>query len=355
MKGLLLAGGYGTRLRPLTYTGNKHMLPIANKPMLMYGLEHLRNAGITELGVVLGPIGEGVKELIGNGEKLGMKVRYIDQLEPRGLADAVRISRDFLGDESFVMYLGDNLLKEGVMRFRKIFESKNLDGVVGVTPVPNPSSFGVAELKGGKIVGLVEKPKRPKGNMALIGVYVLGPKVFDAIADLKPSWRGELEITDAIRTMITQGGEVEAVRVEGWWKDTGKPEDLLEANQLVLSDLQSNINTVLSPETSYTGSISIGKGSETSGYVSLRGPIVIGENCKLGPNVHVGPYTSIGDESILRNVEVENSIIMRGCKIEGGRRIVDSLIGSYSTIENGESRVPLGRRLIVGERSFAQI
>lgn len=355
MKGLLLAGGHGTRLRPLTYTGNKHMLPIANKPMLLYGLEHLRNAGIIDIGVVLGPVKEGVRELLGDGPKFGVRLTYIDQPEPKGLAHAVMISKRYLGGEPFVMYLGDNLLKEGVSRFRKTFEEGDLDCVVGVTPVSNPSSFGIAELRDGKIVSLVEKPKIPKSNMALIGVYVFGPKVFDAIRDLKPSWRGELEITDTIRIMIEQGRNVKAEEVEGWWKDTGRPEDLLEANQLVLAGIQTNVKGRLSKETHSTGGVVVGKGTTTVGSVNIRGPAIIGEGCRLGPNVHIGPYTSVGDECTLKNVEVENSIIMKGCRIESGKRIVDSLIGSYSTIANGANAVPQGHRLIIGERSFAQI
>ena len=355
MRGLLLAGGHGTRLRPLTYTGNKHMLPIANKPMLLYGLEHLRSAGITDVGLVLGPVKEGVRELLGDGSKFGVRLTYIEQPEPKGLAHAVMISKHYLVGEPFVMYLGDNLLKEGVSRFKKIFEEDGLDCAVGVTPVSNPSNFGIVELRNGRIVSLVEKPNRPKSNMALIGVYVFGPKVFDAIRDLTPSWRGELEITDTIRLMIEQGRKVKAVEVQGWWKDTGRPEDLLEANQLVLADLQTNIRGKLSKGSHFTGSVVLGKGTTTIGSVGIRGPAMIGERCSLGPNVHIGPYTSIGDECTLQNVEVENSIIMKGCKIESGKKIVDSLIGSYSTIANGANVVPQGHRLVIGERSFAQL
>jgi glucose-1-phosphate thymidylyltransferase len=355
LKGLLLAGGHGTRLRPLTYTGNKHMLPIANKPMLLYGLEHLKNAGMTDVGIVLGPVKEGVKELVGDGAKFGVRVEYIDQPEPKGLAHAVMISEDFLEKEPFVMYLGDNLLREGVSRFKQVFEKNGLDCVTGVTPVSNPSSFGVAEVKNGRIISLEEKPKKPRSNLALIGVYVFGPKVFDAIRGLKPSRRGELEITDTIQIMIEQGGNVRAEEVEGWWKDTGRPEDLLEANQLVLADLTTDIKGRLSKKTHSTGRMAVGKGTTTVGSVSIRGPAIIGERCRLGPNVHIGPYTSIGDECTLRNVEVENSIIMKGCRVESGKRIVDSLIGSYSTIADGANSVPQGHRLIVGERSFAQL
>jgi glucose-1-phosphate thymidylyltransferase len=355
MKGLLLAGGHGTRLRPLTYTGNKHLLPIANKPMLLYGLEHLKKAGVKEIGIVLGPIRKGVNELVGDGSKFGVKVTYLDQPDPKGLAHAVMLSERFMKDEPFIMYLGDNLLRDGVSKFRGVFESKRADCVVGITPVQNPSAFGVVQIEDGKIVDLVEKPKKPKSNLALIGVYVFNSTVFDAVKKLKPSWRGELEITDAIRSMLKAGRKIEAEKVEGWWKDTGKPEDLLEANQLVLADLKTNVRGRLSKETHSTGNVALGKGSTTVGSVSIRGPAIIGEGCRLGPNVHIGPYTAIGDECVLQNVEIENSIIMEGCRIESGKRIIDSLIGSFSTIANGANSVPQGHKLIIGERSFAQI
>lgn len=355
MKGLLLAGGHGTRMRPLTYTGNKHTLPIANKPMLLYGLEHLRSAGIREVGVVLGPVKEGIQEMLGDGSALHLHVTYIDQPEPRGLAHAVLISEQFIDNEPFVMYLGDNLLKEGVSRFIRIFESTRADCVVGVTPVNDPSRFGVAELKDGKPVRLVEKPKSPKSNLALIGIYVFGPPIFEAVKKIRPSWRNELEITDAIQELIDSGKRVEAELVEGWWKDTGRPEDLLEANQLVLTGMKSNIDGELSEQTSYVGNLSIGKGTRLHGRVNIKGPVIIGDNCNIGPDVYIGPYTAIGDECTLNKVEIENSIVMKGCSVRSGKRIVDSLIGSYSTITNQEESIPQGQRLIIGERSFAQI
>jgi len=200
-----LAGGHGTRLRPLTYAGNKHLLPIANKPMLLYGLGHLKNAGIKEIAVVLGPIREGVQELLGDGTKFDVKVTYLEQPDPKGIAHAVMIAEDFVGDDPFVVYLGDNLLKEGVSRFRRIFEERKADCVLGVTPVKNPSSFGVVEMKNGKPVDFIEKPAKPKTNLALIGVYVFGPSIFHAVKEIEPSSRGELEVTDAIRVMLREG------------------------------------------------------------------------------------------------------------------------------------------------------
>jgi glucose-1-phosphate thymidylyltransferase len=357
MKGLLLAGGHGTRLRPLTFTGNKHLLPIANKPMLLYGLEHLKNAGIKEVGVILGPISEGVLEVLGDGSKFGMSLTYINQPDPKGLAHAVQISENYLGGDPFVMYLGDNLLKQGVSDFIRTFEEKKLNCLVGVCPVKDPSRFGIAEMDNGKIVRLVEKPKEPKSNLALIGVYVFDGTIFDAVKKIKPSWRNELEITDAIQTLLLEGRKVEAQRVSGWWKDTGKPEDLLEANQLILSDLKASVpeDASLSSETTITGAVQLGAGSKTIGEVNIRGPVIIGNNCVLGPDVYIGPYTSIGDDCVLNKVEIENSIVMRGSRIQSNQRIVDSLIGSYSTIVDANGSLPRGYKLIIGERSFAQI
>jgi glucose-1-phosphate thymidylyltransferase len=355
MKGLLLAGGHGTRLRPLTYTGNKHMLPIANKPMLLYGLEHLRNAGIKKVGVVLGPIREGVKETLGDGSAFGMNITYIDQPEPKGLAHAVLISEGFIGSEPFVMYLGDNLLKQGVKDFMTVFEESGADCVIGVSPVKDPSRFGIAEISGGKIVRLVEKPKEPKSNLALIGVYVFGPVIFDAVEKIRPSWRNELEITDAIQWLLESGRRVEVQRVNGWWKDTGRSEDLLEANQLVLSDLEGVVEGEVSEDSHIGGRVSIGKGSKVMQNSSIRGPAVVGKNCVIGPSAYIGPYTSIGDDCTLKNVEIENSIVMNGTRIESGKRIVDSIIGSRSTILSSDGALPKGYKLVIGESSVLQI
>lgn len=356
MKGLLLAGGHGTRLRPLTYTGNKHMLPIANKPMLLYGLEHLKNAGIKEIGIILGPIKEGVIETLGDGSSFGVHITYIDQPDPLGLAHAVLISRNFIGNDSFVMYLGDNLLRQGVTDFVNKFETRKLDCVVGVCRVDDPSRFGIAELDDqGRILKLVEKPKEPKSNLALIGVYVFGSSIFDAVRKIKPSWRNELEITDAIQMLLYEDKKVEVEHVSGWWKDTGKPEDLLEANQLILSDIHTSIQGTLSDQTKITGNLQMGPGSKTVGEVNIRGPVSIGSNCVVGSHVYIGPYTAIGDNCAIEDTEIENSIIMRECQIQSGERIVDSLIGNSSVIQDGRSNLPRGHKLILGERSFAKL
>ncbi len=323
--------------------------------MLLYGLEHLRAAGIKDVAVILGPVKEGVVEALGDGSKYGLNITYISQPEPKGLAHAAGLSEAFMNGEPFVMYLGDNLLRQGVVDFVASFNERRLDCVIGVTPVKDPSSYGVAEMDGDRIVKLVEKPKEPKSNLALIGVYVFGPAIFHAIRKIKPSWRNELEITDAIQALLTDGKKVEVHRVSGWWKDTGKPDDLLEANQLVLADLQSKIEGTFSKETRVSGSVAVESGSKTVGSVNIRGPVTIGKNCSIGPDVYIGPYTSIGDDCMLAHVEIENSIVMKGSRIESGKRIVDSLIGSFSTISNGDGAVPKGYKFIIGERSFAQI
>jgi len=350
-KGLLLAGGHGTRLRPLTFTGNKHMLPIANKPMLLHGLEHLKNAGIKDIAIILGPIKEGVVETIGDGSKHGVNITYIDQPEPKGLAHAVTISEDYLRGGPFVMYLGDNLLKQGVKPLVELYE-EGYDCVVGATEVRNPGSFGVVVFnKEGMAERFVEKPKESISNWALIGVYVFNDTVFDAIKKIKPSWRGELEITDTIQTLLTDGARVAVQKVQGWWKDTGKPEDLLEANQLCLNDMEPYNNGKVDESAIINSRVGIGEDAVIHERTTIRGPAVIGRNCVIGPNAYIGPYTSIGDGSTIQNTEIENSIIMEGAYIDCGHRITDSLIGRRVQILNHENTIPRGYRLILGDQS----
>jgi len=352
MKGLLLAGGHGTRLRPLTFTGNKHMLPLANKPMLQYGLEHLKNAGIKDIGIILGPVKEGVIEHFGDGSKYDLDITYIEQPNPKGLAHAALIAEDFLKDQPFVMYLGDNLLKQGVKPFIDVFNKTGSDFVGGVTKVNDPSRYGVVAFKvDGSIYKIVEKPKEPISEWALIGVYIFNEKVFDAIKQIKPSWRGELEITDTIQTLLTQGNKITVQKVEGWWKDTGKPEDLLDANQLILHDLQPYNHGRVEDTATISNNVAIGEGTIIHSRTTIRGPIIIGDHCEIGPNVFIGPYTSIGDHTTIRNTEIENTIIMQGTYIDCGRRITDSLIGQNVIILNHEHNLPKGHKLILGDKA----
>ena len=356
VKGLLLAGGHGTRLRPLTFTGNKHVLPIANKPLIMYGLEHLIKAGVTDIGIILGPVKEGIKELLGDGSKFGARITYIDQPEPKGLSHVISISQDFLGKDPFAMYLGDNMLRQGAKPLVDIFEKDGCDCVVGVAKVKDPKMFGVAILgEDGKIKKLVEKPKQPVSDWALIGVYVFNAKIFGAIEKIKPSWRGELEITDAIQVLIDSGAKVNVHFVQGWWKDTGKPEDLLEANQLVLQELRDLNNGTIEDGATIMGNVQIGKGSKIYSKTTIRGPVIIGEHCEIGPNTYIGPYTSIGNDITIRNSEVENSIVMEGAYIDCGKRIIDSLIGTKAKIISSENNVPKGIKLILGDMTYVNI
>ncbi len=352
MRGLLLAGGHGTRLRPLTSTGNKHMLPIANKPMLLYGLEHLRNAGIEEICIILGPIKEGVRETLDDGSKYGVKITYVDQPEPKGLAHAVMVAENYLKGEPFVMYLGDNLIRQGAAPLVKEFNDSKSDCVVGATQVSNPNQYGVVVFdKHGKITKFVEKPKSFISDWALIGIYVFNDKVFDVVHRIKPSWRGEFEITDTIQLLLTEGAKVSVNKVQGWWKDTGKPQDLLEANQLVLQEIKPQNRGVVDESASVTSNVDIGQGTVIHARTTIRGPVIIGEYCEIGPNAYVGPYTSIGDHVKIVNSEIENSIVMEGTRIDCSKRITDSIIGKNVEIVDSNLSQPKGHKLILGDAS----
>jgi len=356
MKGLLLTGGHGTRLRPLTFTGNKHMIPIANKPMLLYGLEHLRDAEVTEIGVILGPVKEGVVQALGDGSKYGVRITYIDQPDPKGLAHAVMIAEDYLGSDPFIMYLGDNLLKQGAKPLLNIFRKNGSDCVVGVAKVRDPRSYGVVVFnEDGSIKKLVEKPKEPISDWALIGIYIFNNKIFDAVKRVKPSWRGELEITDAIQILLHNEGKVDVQRVQGWWKDTGKTQDLLEANQLILQDLIPYNKGIVEETANITNNVAIEEDSVIHSRTTIRGPVIIGKGCEIGPNTYIGPYTSISDDVTIRNSEIENSIIMEGAYIDCGRRITDSLLGRKVTVQSYEQNVPKGHRLVLGDMAYVTI
>ena len=355
MKGLLLAGGHGTRLRPLTYTGNKHMLPIANKPMLMYGFDQMRASGIKEIGVVLGPIQEGIVDALGDGGKFGVRITYIDQPEPKGIAHAVLISRDFLGSDPFVVHLGDNLLKESIPTLAEEFRKSDSDATVLVSRVTDPGRFGVVRISDGKIVKLVEKPKEYVSDLALAGVYFFRQRIFETIEKLRPSWRNELEITEAIQNLLAEGGKIAYHEITGWWKDTGRPEDILEANQLVLGDLKSSVKGTVEDGVAVGGNVELGSGSVVRQGAALRGPIVIGEHSEIGKGAYIGPYTSIGSKVRIFGAEIENSIVLDGAVIDCRERIVDSIIGKDSKILSNGSHRPSGRRFVVGESTFVSL
>ncbi|HEX9612730.1 MAG TPA: glucose-1-phosphate thymidylyltransferase [Candidatus Bathyarchaeia archaeon] len=355
VKGLLLAGGHGTRLRPLTYTGNKHMLPIANKPMLMYGFDQLRASGITEIGVVLGPLQEGIVEALGDGSKFGVKVTYIAQPEPKGIAHAVLISQKFLGDSPFIVHLGDNLLKDNIPELASEFLRSEADASVILTRVKDPDRFGVVLIERGRIVKLVEKPKQYISDLALAGVYFFRSTIFSAIEKLKPSWRNELEITDAIQALLDTGGKIRYHEVSGWWKDTGRPEDILEANRLVLKDLKSAIGGTIEAGVAVSGEVEVGQGTVVRRGATLRGPVVIGENSEVGNGASVGPNASLGSHVRVLGAKIENSIVLDGTLVDCKERIVDSIIGKDSKIISNQASLSGGRRFVVGESTFVSL
>lgn len=348
MKGVILHGGHGTRLRPLTHTGPKQLLPIANKPMSQYALEDLHKAGIKEIAIIIGDVyPEKVNEFYGDGTKFGVKITYVYQDKPKGISHAIRLCKDFVGDDKFVVYLGDNILRKGIIDYTKKFESSKSNALILLCEVDEPSRYGIAEVSNNKITRTVEKPKNPSSNLAIIGVYFLTPKIFDIIDTLKPSWRGELEITDALQMLLDQNYTIDYDIVSGWWKDTGTPDDILQANKLVLDSITHPNN--FKKEHNFDGNIMIGNNTTISQDSFIKGPVIIGDNCRIGPTVRVGPYVSIGNNSNLQNCEVENSIIMENCKIFSKITISDSIIANGSEILNSEKLKK--NQFLLGERS----
>ena len=349
MKGLILSGGKGTRLRPLTYTSAKQLVPVANKPVLFYGIEAIANAGITEIGIVVGDTQAEIRAAVGDGSRWGVRVQYIEQDAPRGLAHAVKISRDYIGDEPFVMYLGDNLLNRGITHFVQEFEREKPAAQILLTRVPDPQQFGVAELRDGKVVRLVEKPQEPIGDLALVGVYMFGPEVFESVNRIKPSFRNELEITDAIQDLIDRGLTVRPHLVDGWWKDTGKLEDMLEANRLILETLERRVEGSVDAESRIEGKVVVEPGAVIERSV-VRGPAIIGRGARI-IHGYVGPFTSIGADVEIRDTEIEHSIVLEGCCLRDlANRVIDSLLGKNVKIYR-EPVKPSAYRFMLGDNS----
>ena len=349
MKGIILHGGHGTRLRPLTHTGPKQLLPIANKPMSQYAFEALRETGIKDIAVIIGDVyPEKVQDFYGDGSKFEIKLTYIFQDKPKGISHAIRLCKDFVGNDKFVVYLGDNILRKGLTDYRKKFESSNADAMILLCEVADPSRFGIAEFENGIIKKIIEKPKATKSNLAVIGVYFLTPRIFDIIDTLKPSWREELEITDALQSIINSNSFLDHDVVTGWWKDTGTPEDILHANKLVLDTLGSP-DQLVEKQSQLDENILIGKNSLISKDSFVKGPVIIGNNCTIGPSCRIGPYVSIGNNSILKNCDVENSIIMNECKILSKSHIFNSIIAHGSEIN--DNKLPKKQQFLLGERS----
>jgi len=353
MRGLILAGGFGTRLRPLTYTGAKQLIPIANKPIIFYGIEALVETGIKEIGIVVGDTAQEVEDTVGNGERWGVNITYIPQEAPLGLAHAIKISKDFLGNEPFIMYLGDNLLKHGVGELIRLFQKNKPNALILLTEVSNPQEFGVAIIDDkGVVKKLIEKPKEPPSNFALVGIYLFDKEIFRAVEHIKPSWRDELEITDAIQWLLDNNFKVESQIVKGWWKDTGKPDDIIEANLLILEDIKAfNKGTLI--DSTINGRVKIEEGAIIEKSI-IRGPVIIGKNAKI-VHAYIGPFSSIGDNVVIQNSEIECSVIMEGAKIKNLEKRIDRSIVGKNVVINQTDHSPRTYKFILGDQSYVEI
>jgi glucose-1-phosphate thymidylyltransferase len=353
MRGLILSGGKGTRLRPLTHTSAKQLVPVANKPVLFYGIEAMAAAGIEEVGIIIAPeTGAEIQAAAGDGSQFGIRIEYIEQDEPLGLAHALITAEQFLGDAPFVMYLGDNLLRDGIVDLVHTFRSDQPDALILLTPVPDPESYGVAELSDGRVSRLVEKPTEPKSDLALVGVYMFTPAIFEAAHSIEPSARGELEITDAIQALVDKGMRVDPHIVHGWWKDTGQVQDMLEANQLILDDLPKRVDGEL-VDSRVEGRVVIEAGARLE-RATVRGPAIVGSGTHIA-DAYIGPYTAIGHDVTISKAELEHSIVLSGstiCDLE--YRIEASLIGKNVRIGRGPA-LPKAYRFVVGDNADVQI
>src|SRR4051812_26170703 len=349
LKGLILSGGRGTRLRPITHTSAKQLVPVANRPVLFYGIEAMAHAGIDEVGIIIAPeTGDEIRAATGDGSQFGVEITYIVQDQPAGLAHAVLTAEPFLGVDPFVMYLGDNLLQGGIDDLVAAFRANGPDALILLTPAPDPEHFGVAELDGDRVVALAEKPAQPRTNLALVGVYMFTALIHDAARAIDPSARGELEITDAIQYLVDSGKRVEPHIVKGWWKDTGRLEDMLEANRLILDNVEPRLEGEMI-KSSVEGRVIVEPGARLENTV-VRGPAVIGARARL-TNCYVGPYTAIGEDCVIERAEVEHSILLMGSSVIGlDGRIESSLLGRNVKIGRGE-RQPRAYRFMVGDNS----
>ncbi|MFC4057833.1 glucose-1-phosphate thymidylyltransferase [Planomonospora corallina] len=353
MKALVLAGGRGTRLRPLTHTSAKQLVPVANKPVLYYGLEAIRDAGVTSVGIITGDTGAEVREAVGDGSRFGLDVTYIPQDAPLGLAHCVLIAREFLADDPFVMYLGDNFLVGGISDLVDAFRRGSYDAQILLTKVAEPQFYGVAELgPAGEIVALQEKPAAPRSDLAIVGVYSFSPAIHEAVRAIRPSARGELEITDAIQWLIGQGRSVQSHMVSGYWKDTGRLQDLLECNRMVLESVEPANRGTVDGLSEITGRVVIEPGAVVEDSV-LRGPIVVGADAKIQSS-YIGPFTSIGPRCVVQDAEVEYSIVLDDSSVHGVSRLAHSLIGRNVEVSRAEG-TPNTYGLMVGDHSRIQV
>jgi glucose-1-phosphate thymidylyltransferase len=350
MRALVLSGGEGSRLRPLTHTNAKQLIPVAGTPILFRAIASIADAGITEVAIVVGATGDEVRAAVGDGSRWGVRVTYVEQDAPLGLAHAVLAAADFVRGEPFLMYLGDNILVEGVARFVRDFETHRPDAQILLTHVEEPEHFGVAIVEGDRVTRLVEKPREFVSDVALVGVYLFGDAILEACASLEPSWRGELEITEAIQWLIDEGRAVRATMVDGWWKDTGRPEDLLEANRVLLAATPARVDGTIDASTSVEGAVVVETGASVSGG-RLVGPVYVGRDCivrdaVLGPDVSLEP----GCEVVASRVS--DSILMSGCSVRGVDGLTGSILGRNVQVRHASSG---GHRLVVGDQSVVEV
>ena len=328
LKGIILHGGHGTRLRPLTHTGPNQLLPIANKPMSQFCIESISETGITDIAIIVGGIGSNkVQEYYGNGEKFGVNITYIKQDEPKGIAHAIMLCKEFVNNEKFLVFLGDNIIQKSIKDFVENFKNSDYDATVLLCKVDNPSSFGIADIKDGKIIKITEKPKEPISNLAVTGIYLLDPVIFEIIDNLKPSWRNELEITDALDNLLRKNNNISYEKITDYWKDTGTPQDILHANGEIISKHPDFVRRHDSNK------VIIGKNCKIGIDVKIEGPVIIGDNCEIIKNSSIGPNVSVGNSSIISVTSLENSIIMDNCKVNSFVKIKDSIIASKSEIK----------------------
>ncbi len=358
MRALIAAGGTARRLRPITYTINKHLIPLANKPMIFFAIERIVNAGIKEIFINVNPGEKEIQNFIGDGSRWGARITYVEQTGgPKGVAHIIKNAEHYMRGEPFLFHLGDNIILGDLRRFVERFERENLDALFAFAHVRDPQRFGVPVIENGKLVRIEEKPLLPKTDLAQTGIYFYNDSVFEAVSKIEPSGRGEYEISDANTLMIESGRKVGWEEITGWWKDTGKPEDLLEGNQLLLNEVlqKEAINHgMIGPDVVIQGRVQIGRNTTIWDKVLIRGPVSIGENTVI-KNSYIGPYSSIGNNCVVENTEVEHSVVMDYAELRTGTRIVDSIIGKNAVVSNAKNTLPLGHKLIIGDNSQVEI
>jgi len=353
MKGILLHGGHGTRLRPLTHTGPKQLLPIANKPMSEYCIESMKSAGVKDIAIIIGGIGsQKVKEYYGNGDKFGIKITYVLQDFPRGIAHAVSLCEDFISNEKFLVFLGDNIIQKSIKDFGTEFEKSNTAATILLCEVDNPSRFGIADIKNGQIKKIIEKPKNPPTNLAVTGIYFLTPIIFDIIKRLKPSWRNELEITDALDMLLNENHLITYKMITNYWKDTGTPEDIINANKEILKNMNASFKGKKEENVSIKGNVIVGEGTIIKKNCQIIGPVIIGKNCILEENSSIGPNVSIGNNVKILKSNIKDSIIMENCEINNNTKIRNSIISANSKISEAENEEKV---LLLGEGTNIKI